>query len=411
MIIRQLAIAIGLGLLVGLQREWATTRIAGIRTFPLITVFGLLSGVLAGSLGGWVVAAALLALAITIMVGNVGHYMQGDQDGGITTEVAGLVMFTVGAILAYGHTEVAIVVTGAVATLLYWKRPMHAFVERIGEPDFRALIQLVVIALVILPVLPDQAYGPYGVLNPFRIWRMVVLIFGISMAAYVAYKLLGPKAGTLAAGALGGLISSTAATISFARMGRGGPAASAAAAIAVMIASTVVFGRVLFEIAVVAPGTLSLMGPPLAVMMGVMIVIVAGMWVANRSSPDVDLEEDEPPSSIRSAIGFALLYAVVLFGIAFANEQFGQQGLFGVAAISGLTDMDAITLSTAELVGSGDVEAATGWRLILIGGLANLVFKGGIVAVLGSRRMLGLVALAFGLSIVAGAAILWLWPG
>lgn len=411
MIIRQLAIAIGLGLLVGLQREWATTRIAGIRTFPLITVFGLLSGVLAGSLGGWVVAAALLALAITIMVGNVGHYMQGDQDGGITTEVAGLVMFTVGAILAYGHTEVAIVVTGAVATLLYWKRPMHAFVERIGEPDFRALIQLVVIALVILPVLPDQAYGPYGVLNPFRIWRMVVLIFGISMAAYVAYKLLGPKAGTLAAGALGGLISSTAATISFARMGRGGPAASAAAAIAVMIASTVVFGRVLFEIAVVAPGTLSLMGPPLAVMMGVMIVIVAGMWVANRSSPDVDLEEDEPPSSIRSAIGFALLYAVVLFGIAFANEQFGQQGLFGVAAISGLTDMDAITLSTAELVGSGDVKAATGWRLILIGGLANLVFKGGIVAVLGSRRMLGLVALAFGLSIVAGAAILWLWPG
>ena len=410
MIIRQLAIAIGLGLLVGLQREWATTRIAGIRTFPLITVFGLLSGVLAGSLGGWVVAAALLALAITIMVGNVGRYMQGHPDGGITTEVAGLVMFTVGALLAFGHTEVAIVVTGAVATLLYWKRPMHAFVDRIGEPDFRALIQLVVIALVILPVLPDQAYGPYGVLNPFRIWRMVVLIVGISMAAYVAYKLLGPKAGTLAAGALGGLISSTAATISFARLGRSSPAASSAAAIAVMIASTVVFGRVLFEVAVFAPGGLSTMGPPLVAMMVAMIGIGAGMWVANRRSPDVALEEDEPPSSIRSAIIFALLYAVVLFGIAFANEHFGQQGLFGVAAISGLTDMDAITLSTAELVGSGDVAASTGWRLILTGGMANLVFKAGVVGVLGTRRMFGLVALAFGLSIAAGVALLWLWP-
>ena len=170
MIFRQLAIAIGLGLLVGLQREWATTRLAGIRTFPLITVLGLLSGLLALSLGGWVVAAALLALAITVMVGNIGRYMSGHPDGGITTEVASLVMFTVGAILAFDHTEVAIVVTGAVAALLFWKQPMHAFVDRIGEADFRALIQLVVIALVILPVLPNEAYGPYGVLNPFRIW-------------------------------------------------------------------------------------------------------------------------------------------------------------------------------------------------------------------------------------------------
>jgi uncharacterized membrane protein (DUF4010 family) len=119
---------------------------------------------------------------------------------------------------------------------------------------------------------------------------------------------------------------------------------------------------------------------------------------------------DEPPSSIRSAIVFALLYAVVLFGVAAANEHFGQQGLFGVAAISGLTDMDAITLSMAELVGSGDVEATMGWRLILTGGLANLVFKAGVVAVLGSRRMFGLVALAFGLSIVAGSLLIWLWP-
>jgi uncharacterized membrane protein (DUF4010 family) len=410
MIIRQLAIALGLGLLIGLQREWATTRIAGIRTFPLITLLGLLSGVLAANLGVWVVAAALLALAITIMVGNVGRYLEGHPDGGITTETASLVMFVVGALLAFDHTEVAIVTTGVVAALLYWKQPLHAFVQRIGEADFRALIQLVVIALVILPVLPDRAYGPHGVLNPFRIWLMVVLIVGISMAAYVAYKLLGPKTGTLAAGVLGGLISSTAATLSFARLGRRAAPAGAAAAVAIMIASTVVFGRVLFEIAVIAPNTLSRMGPPLLAMMGAMIAIAAGLWTRSRHGTALVLEEDAPPSSIRSAILFALLYAVVLFGVAVANEQFGREGLFAVAGISGLTDMDAITLSTAQLVGSGALEAGTGWRLILVGGMANLVFKGGVVAVLGSRKTFRLVAAAFGLSLAVGAALIWLWP-
>lgn len=410
MILRQLGIALGLGLLVGLQREWATTRLAGIRTFPLITVLGLLSGVLALSLGGWVVAAALLALAITIMVGNVGHYMEGNPDGGITTETASLVMFVVGALLAFDHTEVAIVTTGAVAALLYWKQPMHAFVQRIGGADFRALIQLVVIALIILPVLPDRTFGPYGVLNPFRIWLMVVLIVGISMAAYVAYKLLGPKAGTLAAGALGGLISSTAATISFARLGRTGGAAAAAGAVAIVISSTVVFGRVLFEISVIAPGTVSSMGPPLVAMMAAMVLIAAVLWTRTRQEEAVEMEEDEPPSSIRSAIVFALLYAVVLVGIAVANEHFGQQALFVVAGISGLTDMDAITLSTAQLVGSGDVNAATGWRLIMAGGMANLVFKGAMVGVLGNRKTFRLVAAAFGLSLLAGALLIWLWP-
>ena len=192
--ILSLLLALALGLLVGLQREWGNNEIAGIRTFPLITVFGALSGVLTDRTGGWIVAAGLLVVGAMLVIGHLAGLRAGTADPGLTTEAAVLVMFAVGAGVFLGLVGPAIVVTGGVAVLLQWKRELHGFVQRIEEAELRAVSRLVLIVLVILPALPNRDFGPFGVLNPFEVWLMVVLIVGISLAAYVAYRLLGSRA-------------------------------------------------------------------------------------------------------------------------------------------------------------------------------------------------------------------------
>jgi uncharacterized membrane protein (DUF4010 family) len=410
-VLHQLGIAVGLGLLVGLQRERSASRIAGVRTFPLITVLGVFCGVAAPSYGGWVVAAGLVGLAALAGVANVVQIRSAELDPGMTTEVAGLVMFMIGVALTAGLVLEAIVAGAGVALLLHWKTQLHSLAGRIEPEEFDSLMRFILITLVVLPVLPNQGYGPYGILNPFRIWLMVVLIVGISLAGYVAFRLFGAKLGTLAAGILGGLISSTATTISYSRRTREHPERSPAAALIVALASTVVFARVLMEIAVVAPSMMSATAGPIVAMMGVMLLVCVALYAAGIGSRELELRDEDPPSDLGSAVMFGLLYAGVLLAVAFAKQHWGDQGLYAVAAISGLTDMDAITLSTAELMRAEQLPPSTGWRLILVGSLANLVFKGGVVAALGHPRLRRRISIAFTAALVAGVGILFLWPG
>ena len=405
----QLFVALGLGLLVGLQRERVDPSIAGIRTFALITVLGALAALLGRSFGGWIVAVGLLAVAGLVMSGNLVRLSRGDAEPGQTTELAAAVMYCVGTLVFLAPLAVPVVLAGAVAVLLHSKEPLHRFVDRMGERDLRAIMQFVLIALVILPILPDRPFGPYRVLNPYQAWWMVVLIVGLSLAGYVAYKLFGARAGTVLSGVLGGLISSTATTVSYARRTKETPEASRLAALVILIASTVVFGRVLVEMAAVAPGRLLRMGMPIGAMLGVLTAVSLLAWLLGR---DRDAEPPEPgnPAELKSALVFGALYAAVLLAVAFARDRFGTAGLYTVAVISGLTDVDAITLSTSRLVAGGGLDPGTGWRAILLASLSNLVFKAGIVAVLGSRALLGRIALLFGLALAGGGLILWLWP-
>jgi uncharacterized membrane protein (DUF4010 family) len=408
-----LAIAVGLGLLVGLEREWAGSPIAGIRTFPLITLLGTVAALLAPRFGGWIVPAALFAIASLLGVAAWGEIRAaGGKDPtvvGVTTEAAALVMFGVGAALGAGFTTEALVVAGVVAVLLHGRQPLHGLVARIGEHDARAIFRFVLIALVILPVLPDRTFDPYRVLNPFEIWLMVVLIVGISLAAYAASRLLGRRGGLLVSGILGGLISSTATTVSHARRSAREPEEAEGASFVILAASAVVFARVLVEILVIAPGMLEATAPLVVVMLW-MIAIAAVFFQRIARRPAAPTERQEPSTELNGAIVFGVLYAAVLFAVAVAKDRFGDRALFVVAALSGLTDMDAITLSTAQLVNAERLDASIGWRLILVGAMANLVFKGAMVAALGDARLRSRVAVLFGLSFAGAAIVLWLWP-
>lgn len=407
--IESLALALGLGLLVGLQRQWSAHPLAGIRTFALITVLGTLLGLLSQTLGVWLLATGLGGVVVLLVAGKVLAHLGHQDELGLTTEIAALVMYGVGAALAQEQTELGLILGGGVAVLLQWKQPLHTLVGRFSEADIRAIFNLVLIALVILPILPDQSYGPYGVLNPFEIWLMVVLIVGVSLGGYIAYKFFGARAGTLLGGILGGMISSTATTVSYARRTRHTDEAVGLAALVIVTASTIVFGRVIFEIAVVAPELLYAMTPPLLIVMAVMGGLAAVLYRL-RGSEAEQAPLDEDPSQLGPAVIFGLLYAAILFAVAAGRQWFGDRGLYVVAVISGLTDMDAITLSTAQLIKRGQLDIPTGWRMILLASLSNVVFKGAAVALLGHPRLLRRVSAAFGLVLLCGLLLLGLWP-
>ena len=404
-VIKQLGISLGLGLLVGLQRERTNARIAGFRTFPLITILGTLCALLARSAGDWLIGLGFLAVAGLVVVANLPPMKAEAADPGLTTEAALLVMYCVGACLVVGHTGVAIALGGGVAVLLHFKPEMHALAGGIGDKDFKAIMQFVLITMVILPVLPNQFYGPFDVLNPFRVWLMVVLIVGISLGGYVIYKLFGARTGALLGAVLGGMISSTATTVSFARLSRTAGQTTGLAAFAILTASTVVFARVLIEIGTVAPGFLPIAARPLGVMLGGMALLSLGLWFFTRHRQP-HLPEQSNPSELKPALVFGGLYGLVLLAVAAGKEYFGESGLYVVAAVSGLTDMDAITLSVSQMVSDEKLAFATGWRLILLASLSNLVFKAGIVAVLGNRRLAGYTALLFGAALVIGLLLL-----
>lgn len=409
-----LGAALALGLLIGLQRERQTPLVAGIRTNALTALLGAAAGLLSVELGVWVVVAGMLGVVAAIVMGNLAAIRAERADPGATSEIALVATYIVGVMTVLGPMDVAVALGVSIAVLLHAKSALHRFARLVGERDFRAVLQFLVVAFVVLPVLPDRAFDPLGVLNPRHIWLMVVLVVGISLGGYLAYKIVGRGAGAALSGLLGGAISSTATTFSMARLAGGAAAMAPAAALVILLASSVTYARVLIEVGVVGwsflPSVAVAMAPPLAAMLLAALVV----WLRSR---DERIEAPEPrnPTQFTSALAFGAMYGVVLLAVAFARERLGSGGMYTVAVFSGLTDMDALTLSTTELVvqpredpESPSLDAATGRRLILVGTMANLAFKGGVVAILGGRRLALLVGAGFGAVLLVSVAALLL---
>jgi uncharacterized membrane protein (DUF4010 family) len=406
----RLGIALGLGLLVGLQRERSHSEVAGFRTFALVSLCGALCARIALGFGGWVLAAGFLALAALLFVANMGRHDEvGKDHPGLTTEVAALLMFGVGAYAAVGAPQVAVAVGAATTVLLQLKPQLHGFAARLGEDDVRAVMQFVVVTLIVLPILPDRGYGPWGVLNPRQIWWMVVLIVSLSLAAYVGFKLLGGRAGTWVGGILGGLVSSTATTVAYARRVRAGEIGPTLAAQVVLIASTVVYLRVLLMMAVVWPPLLARAAVPLAVMLALLTVFALRGLHRDGESHEPMLPSN--PTELRTAIVFGAVFALVLLAVAWAKAKLASQALYGVAALSGLVDLDAVTLSTAQLARGSGLAVDLAWRLVLCATLSNLAFKAAVVGWLGGAATLRKLALPWGLALLVGVAMLLGWPG
>lgn len=408
-----LAIAFGLGLLVGVQRQRSDNKMAGVRTFTLISVLGVMAGFLTQVYNNAFVLPALgLSLAAMLVAANMIKYKSKEpQDVGQTTEVAALLMFAIGAYLVLGDQLVGIIVGTLMAILLYVKERLHHFINRLSEKDLSAIMTLAGISLVILPMLPDKTFGPFDVLNPRNIWLMITLIVGISVVGYFIYKFAGKRIGVIASGILGGLISSTATTVSYARKTKSSKDVNKMAAFVIATASMVSLIRILIEIAVVIPKKFNYILLPIlseVVLLALLCIIL--FYLVNKDDAEDEMPEPENPAQFKSALLFGMLYALILLAVAFTEEKFGNEALYLVSIVSGLTDVDAITLSLSQLMKIDNISVHLGWKLILLAALSNLVFKGVMAMILGTKTLAKWIGIVFGIALVFGLLIIWLWP-
>jgi len=401
-----LALSLAVGLLVGTERGWHEReapeggRVAGIRTFGLIGFLGGLWALIASALGELLLGFAFVALAVVLLAARL-RDMQAPRDLGITTIVAGMVTFALGALAVQGETAIAAAGAVLTMTLLSLKPVLHRWLRGLQEPDLLAAIQLLLISVVILPVLPDRGMGPWQALNPHEIWLLVVLIAAISFAGYIAIKLLGARRGVLLTGLLGGLVSSTATTLDLARLARDRGLAAVASA-GIMLASAVMLPRMGVLVAVVNPALLPALIAPLGLMLAVLTV--AAWWFARGAdrgaSPTAETLAN--PLKLRVAVSFGVFLAVVMLGAKALHEWLGSNGLYVAAAISGLADVDAITLSLGRLARQG-ADGLVIERAIVLAAIVNNMIKGVMAAGIAGRAVLARVVPAMLLAAIAGA--------
>lgn len=401
-----IALALGLGLLIGIEREWAEVKPIGVRSFTLLSGLGATAAVLAKTYGGWVIAAALIGAAAVI---GVHLYRRREAASGVTTAVAALLCLLIGALATSELWLEAIVLAAAVMLLLHWKRPLHEWIDRLGEEDFEIIARFALIALVVLPVLPDQTFGPYDVFNPFRSWLLVVLIVGLNIVGYLSFRFAGTASGVWLGGLVGGMISSTATTISYAGISKQQRRFGAAATLVILVASAVVYVRVIIELFVVSPRLVPHALAPLTAFAVLLLVLAAVCfrWVKTR---EVELPEQRNPARFGLALSAGVVYLVILYAVAMTRDLIGNEAIYLVATVSGLTDVDALTLSVGQLHAADKIASDVAWRSIFLATLANLVFKTGAACLLGSSELRRWILAAAIPAITAGVLILLLWP-
>ncbi|GAP62242.1 hypothetical protein ARMA_0665 [Ardenticatena maritima] len=407
------ALALALGALVGLEREYAQQHVApapasfaGIRTFPLIALLGALSAFTADLFDmPSFFAVGFGGLAVLVGVSYVRRL--GDERGeGITTEVAILLTFLFGGLTYREQGEIASALTVIMTMLLSLRRSLHDLARNLTRDDLLATLQFALITVVILPLLPNRALDPFGVLNPYRIWLLVVFISGLSFGGYVAIKLFGAGRALWLMGLLGGIVSSTATTLTFAGRSHDNPALSPAFASAILLASTVVFPRTLILLALIAPELFWLSLPFLGSLFIVGLLTSFALMFWYRPGKEERQLQLQNPLNLIDAVKFAAMFTAVLFLVDVSETYFGNAGLYITSIIAGFTSTSATVLSLANLASLGNIPASTALIAILLAILSNILSKAFLAASLGARAMRRPVLLGFGIFFIANVIAL-----
>ncbi len=399
--------ALAIGLLMGLERERNPAAKAGLRTFALTALFGVLASHLADKIGAPLLIVAGLLLAGGMIIAAYLRQPVESGDPGTTTVSAVLVCYGLGVLCWLDELQLAAMLGIGSTVLLYFKAELRGISQTLTRRDLISILQFGVLSLIVLPLLPNQGFGPYGALNPHQIWWMVVLISGISLAGYAALRIVGQNRGTILIGLLGGLVSSTATTLTFSRNARDNEIMGRLAIVVIVLANLMVLVRLAVVVSVLS-GTMFLkLAPILAA--GLVAGGLAAWYGLHKLKPSGEAPELtlSNPTEIRSAVTFGLIYAVVLLASAWLSDMAGPRGLYAIATASGLTDVDAITLSTLRLFNLQSITANEAVIAVLIAFVANLIFKSGLVWTIGGWNMARHVIAGMG-AIAGGLAIGWL---
>lgn len=414
-ILPSLIVSASLGALIGTIRQWGKQHeqrpkdgFAGLRTFVLWALLGTSSAFISDRhVTGAFVATLLLVGVHLILRGVFGRI---DFKIGFTTTAASLLTFLVGGLVYWQHTQAAVVLSAITMLLLGLKQPIHAWTRKFTEADIRSTLQFVAITGVILPIVPNRGFGPYEAFNPYSMWLMVVLISGLGFVGYLLMRFIGTRAGIALTGLVGGLASSTATTLAFSRRSKEDPGASAGYALAVVLACTVMLARVAAVVLTLRRELFAYVWLPLLLMS--LPGIAAGFWVffVRRSKTEpVEAPQLTNPLRLGTAIKFAAIYGVVTLVVRAVAESEVTRGLFAVSFLSGLTDVDAITLSTIDAVRTGNLAESLAAQVIVVAAVANTLTKLVIALTLGAPLLQRRVSVVLGVTLVAGLLALWIW--
>jgi len=409
-----------MGAMLGMEREFIQQKedspdFAGIRTFSLIALLGSVAAFLVADFGMLPIALSFGGLIFLAAVSYWGTLMRREEKAGITTEVAVMLTFLFGVLMMGDQGNVAITLAVLTSLLLALKGRLHGVIRRMSGEDLRVTLQFALVAAVILPLLPDRTIDPLGLLNPFQVWLMVVLVSGIGFSGYVLMKVLGPSRGINLTGILGGLASSTATTISFSSASREHAAMSAYYARAVVLASSMMIPRVLLLVLVIHPPLLRAVSIPLVMM------LVSGLGItfflqrknttnANELGHSIELTH---PLKLSTAIKFGLIFAVVLIVLEFAQESFGSVGVYFASATAGLVNMNAVALSVGQMFSQGQLDIQVAGIAIVIAALMSIISKITIVRFTGSSELRRTVIRSFTVILLVGflSSLFIFWLG
>jgi len=403
----QVAMVVAIGLLTGLEREHERKEgdplFAGIRTFPLIALAGYVAGLL-GKVGfNAVLAVALAGVFLLVAVEYVLKALA--QHRGMTTEFVAILTFLAGALVALEHMILAATITVVATLALMLKQPLHLLAQKIQAEEIHAILKFAIITVIVLPLLPNREVGPLHLLNPRFVWWMVVFVSAISMVGYVLIRFLPAQKGISLTGLLGGLASSTAATVGLAHESRDSDdSLSNCFALGIVIASTVMYLRVLFEAYVVDPGLGRALILPVAIPTLVGLGTAALLWF-QAGAKATSQARVENPMEVEKALKFGLFFAVILVASKLAYQYFGTAGIYLASVAAGLSQVDAITVSAARLAHDRILAYSTANGAILLASASNTVVKGILAMVMGQRSLRNVIAWAFGAMLVSTLAV------
>lgn len=394
--------SLAIGLLIGIERERAGSAI-GVRAFSLITLYGTASALIGQSTGApWFLPSALLTVAGVALLNPMDVAER--QSGGTATRVAIVICFSLGAMVWLGHGQYAVMLGITSAALLNFKTELRGLSERITSRDMVSILQFAALSFIVLPVLPKEGFGPYNTLNPHHIWLMVVLISGLSLAGYLAMRWAGDRFGPPLLGLLGGLVSSTATTLVYARHARQTPSLASLSVFVILMANLIVPLRLGLIIFAVTPNLITTLWPILLgnVVAGGLVILF--WWHTLRSGDPLPLPDVSNPTELKTAITFGAMYAIILMLASWLSDLAGTRGLYFASAFSGLTELDAIVLSTLRLFDGGKLEAVQAANAIGLAIISNLCFKTGLLAWVAGRSFLmrslpGMLAIGVGLGV------------
>lgn len=378
--------ALGVGLLIGIERERQPHSAAGLRTFALVSLMGCLFAMLGEQSGQWLLAVGLVVIVIAMVASNFSSKHE-EEFRGFTSEAAVIATYGLGAAIWYGYASLAVMLAISITILLYFKTELRSFSERMTRKDINSMLQFAVLSMVIFPVLPDIDFGPYHALNLKQIWWMVVLISGMALAGYLALRIIGARYGAAVLGIFGGLASSTATTLMFSRHAAKHPHLLGMASIIILMANTTVMLRLGVIAVVVAP----MLAKPIMIVfaLGILpgLLFAAYGWKKLSEAGEIPLPEVQNPTEIKTALSFAGLYAVVLLLAAWLQDLAGSGGVFAVAFVSGFTDADASVLTSLRMFHLDKLNVNDVITAITLAVGANLIFKMGLAASIGGKAL------------------------